>query len=199
MKTWIVTGGAASGKSTFCRLLQARVPGSHLFSSDEEVHKQLARQPVKEELVAGFGPGVLDSNGEVSRPFLRAVVFADLQARARLEGLLHPLVREAFSAVKEELLSGRKAQLLIAEVPLFYESPVVFAADQVIVVATGPDVQQERLTGPRGLDAETASRIRSVQWPLSRKLDPADKVVWNEGSPRMLELQADLLASQFHP
>ena len=103
------------------------------------------------------------------------------------------VVRKALTALKARLEEGRNTQLLIAEVPLFYESAGEFPADLVIVVATEGTMQQQRLTGPRNLDPDTAGRIRSAQWPLSRKLEPADIVVWNEGSLPLLSLQARIL------
>lgn len=66
----------------------------------------------------------------------------------------------------------------------------------MIVVAVGTTVQMERLTGQRGLDVATAERICAAQWPLSRKLEAANKVIWNEGSSELLKLQAQLLLQQ---
>lgn len=199
MKTWIVTGGAASGKSLLCQTLGEIVPCSAFFGSDETVHSLLARPDVIALLSAEFGPGVLDSDGCVNRSALREVVFTDAGARSKLEAILHPLVFEALMTRHDALVRGRKSELLIAEVPLFYESCATFPADLVIVVATGATLQQERLTGLRGLDQSTAERIRSAQWPLSRKLESADKVVWNEGNRALLTLQAQILVQQLDP
>jgi dephospho-CoA kinase len=197
MKTWIVTGGAASGKSTFARLLHELAESALHFSSDETVHELLGRPEVVEKLKAAFGPQILDAAGAVDRGKLREIVFKEgaESPRRLLEGILHPLVRTELEKLREE--GGvKKAQLLIAEVPLFYESAYDYQADLVIVVAVGPAIQMERLTGQRGLDKATAERICAAQWPLSRKLDAADKVIWNEGSAELLKLQAQLLLQQ---
>ncbi len=198
MKTWIVTGGAASGKSTFARLLGELADGAMLYSSDASVHRLLGKPEMAAILSKEFGVQVLNEKKEVDRVRLREAVFdgADQEKRKRLEALLHPLVRADFESVRTEAEQGKKTQLLIAEVPLFYESAHDYQADLVIVVAVGPTVQLERLTGQRGLDPETAERIRSAQWPLSRKLDAAPKVLWNEGSAELLKLQAQLLLQQ---
>lgn len=197
MKVWIVTGGVASGKSTFCRLLSEACPGAAvIFDSDRCVHELLSTPAVAAQVADAFGRHVLNTQGTVDRQALRSVAFADDAARRRLESILHPGVVHALATLKAELEGQRNTQLLIAEVPLFYESSREFPADLVIVVATEGAMQQQRLTGPRSLDPDTAERIRSAQWPLSRKLEPADIVVWNEGSLPLLRLQARLLVQQ---
>jgi dephospho-CoA kinase len=196
MKVWIVTGGVASGKSRFCQYLAEATRSSVVFDSDRCVHDLLATQGVAERVAAEFGPGVLDASHRIDRKALGAVVFGDDAARKRLEAILHPEVARALATLRTRLEQERNTQLLIAEVPLFYESSGEFPADLVIVVATEGTMQQQRLTGPRNLDPDTAGRIRSAQWPLSRKLEPADVVVWNEGSLPLLSLQARILVQQ---
>lgn len=196
MKVWIVTGGIASGKSLFCQLLQKGVPASALFSSDAVVHDLLETPQLAVGLAAEFGQAILDPEGRIDRQVLRAAVLKTEEARRRLEAILHPAVYRTLETQRSQLEQKRNTQLLIAEVPLFYESSGQFPADLVIVVATGATLQQERLTGPRSLDPVTAERFRAAQWPLSRKLDPADKIVWNEGSLTLLELQARILVQQ---
>jgi dephospho-CoA kinase len=196
MKMWIVTGGVASGKSQFCKLLLEAASSAVVFDSDRCVHELLGSPDVAERVAAEFGPGVLQPTGEVDRQALRAIVFGDETARKRLESLLHPEVVRSLTTLRTRLAGERNTQVLIAEVPLFYESVGEFPADLVIVVATEGAMQQQRLTGPRNLDPDTAGRIRSAQWPLSRKLEPADIVVWNEGSLPLLSLQATILVQQ---
>jgi dephospho-CoA kinase len=196
MKVWIVTGGVASGKSKFCALLAEAAAGAVLFDSDREVRELLATPAVLAQLTEMLGTTVLDARGGLDRQALRGVVFGNEAARKALEALLHPVVYGKLAGLKAELEEGRNTQLLIAEVPLFYESASEFPADLVIVVATEATLQQQRLTGPRKLDPDTAGRIRSAQWPLSRKLEPADVIVWNEGSLPLLRLQATILAQQ---
>jgi dephospho-CoA kinase len=196
MKVWIVTGGVASGKSQFCRLLADAAPGVVVFDSDRCVHELLGTPAIAHRIAAEFGGGVLQATGEVDRQALRAIVFGNETARKRLESLLHPEVVQALTTLRDRLTGERNTQVLIAEVPLFYESVGEFPADLVIVVATEGAMQQQRLTGSRNLDPDTAGRIRSAQWPLSRKLEPADIVVWNEGSLPLLSLQARILVQQ---
>jgi dephospho-CoA kinase len=196
MKVWIVTGGVASGKSKFCQLVAELVPSAVIFNSDRVVHELLDTPAIAREVGSALGSHVLDSAGRIDKNALRSAVFEHETQRKRLESILHPGVYQALVDLKARLEGGRNTQLLIAEVPLFYESAGEFPADLVIVVATEGTMQQQRLTGPRNLDPDTAGRIRSAQWPLSRKLEPADIVVWNEGSLPLLSLQAQLLVQQ---
>lgn len=196
MKTWIVTGGIASGKTLFSQMLKRALPSAVLFSSDQVVSGLLREREVIQILKQAYGPDILTESGEISRSAMRQIVFDNEKRRQELEAILHPRVYAALECLQSELAAGRNTELLIAEVPLFYESRGEFPSALVIVVATGATLQQERLTGPRSLDPDTAERIRAAQWPLTRKLDPADKVVWNEGSLTLLDLQAQLLAKQ---
>jgi dephospho-CoA kinase len=167
-----------------------------VFDSDRCVHELLGSPAMAQKVAEEFGAEVLDAEGKVNRKVLRSRVFEDEGARKRLESLLHPGVMAALTELKARLERDRNTQVLIAEVPLFYESVGEFPADLVIVVATEGTMQQQRLTGPRNLDPDTAERIRSAQWPLSRKMEPADIVVWNEGSLPLLSLQARILVQQ---
>src|SRR4051812_19111514 len=143
MKVWIVTGGVASGKSNFCRLLADAVPSAVVFDSDRCVHELLESEAVARQVAAEFGPGMLGADGRVERQALRAVVFGNDAARRRLESLLHPAVAQALADLRARLEQERNTQLLIAEVPLFYESAGEFPADLVIVVATEGAMQQQ--------------------------------------------------------
>lgn len=196
MKTWIVTGGAASGKSHFCRLLGEMSPHVVVFSSDEAVHQIYQAPESAAALAKILEPSVLGPDGLISRPALRELAFRDSTVRAKLEKFLHPQVYAKLADLVRETREAGKAQVLIAEVPLFYESGSDFPADAVIVVASEARVQHDRMTGERGLNADTAQRILDIQWPLRRKLELADKVVWNEGSLELLRFQAQLLLQQ---
>lgn len=197
MKTWIVTGGAASGKSTFCQMLVDLAPEKVVaFSSDAAVHALYERPETATALSSLLGVEVAGEDGKISRPALREVAFRDPSVREKLENYLHPQVLNAMKELQTASQVTGKAQVLIAEVPLFYESDSDFPADAVIVVASEAKVQRDRMTGERGLNADTAQRILDVQWPLRRKLELADKVVWNEGSADLLRLQAQILLQQ---
>lgn len=192
MKSWVVTGGAGTGKSSFCRLLCEK-SGSQvaLFSCDVQVHILLGDQPVIQRLCELFGPGILDEgSGQIDRAKLRALVFEDEPSRRRLEAELHPLVLRELEAKRAEAESSAKAKVFVAEVPLYHEIGASVKTDKVIVVAASRSVQRSRLMEHRQLDEQTAERMLDSQLPMAEKISRADLVVWNDGASGLLEAQA---------
>jgi transcription termination factor Rho len=191
----VVTGGVASGKSFLCRHLATTCPYSVGFSSDEVVGRLLSEPSIVSVLTDRFGMGIVSENGELKKAALRELVFADAVARGELEGILHPLV---FNALENDTNRARElgSKVLVAEVPLFYETQGTFKPDLVVLVATRSHLQLQRMVTERGLAVKAADDVIQAQWPLDRKLVLADVVIWNEGTPALLAMQADLLSKQ---
>lgn len=159
MKTWAITGGIACGKSTVSRLFATC--GAQLASADEDARAVLAEgEPTRDAVLATFGT--------IDRAELAAKIFADPEARQRLNALMHPAIRQrmraTIAAAKAELAPG----LLLYEVPLLYEGGLESWFEGVIAVAAHPQVQLERLRA-RGLSDDEA-RLR-----LLSQLDPEEK------------------------
>jgi dephospho-CoA kinase len=198
MKTWVVTGGAATGKSSFCKAVLDLEPRARLTSSDEIVHGLLAEAQTARAVAELFGREILEPGGGVNRALLRTRVFASEQDRQKLEALLHPLVYDRLEKARSAAVA-EGVQLFIAEIPLFYEGSRTFPADRVILVAAGDASQQRRMMETRGLDESTAQLILAAQLPLARKLELATTVVWNEGSRELLQSQAQILLQPSDP
>ena len=198
MKTWVVTGGAATGKSSFCRAVLDLEPAARVASSDEIVHDLLADPETVRGITRAFGTEVLDPSGAVERAALRARAFASTEARKQLEDLLHPPVYARLEMART-IAAAEGVQLFVAEIPLFYEGSRTFPADRVILVAADDAAQIRRMRDARGLDDATAQRIIAAQLPLAWKLELADTVVWNEGSSELLQYQVQLLLQPTDP
>lgn len=196
MKVWIVTGGAACGKSHFCKMLQNSHEKTALFSSDQVVHSLLNEAEIRRDIAIELGRAITLEDGNIDKKALRETVFRDQIQRQKLEAILHPRVFAAFQKYREQLREASETQLLIAEVPLFYETNADLAEDLAIVVATDPSVQLKRLTKERGLEASIAISLLQAQMPLSKKMELADIVIWNDGSEKALEIQAHILLQQ---
>jgi len=138
-----LTGGIGSGKSTTCAFL--RELGAATISADDLVHELLAETTVVDRVERHFGPGFVAGEA-VDRPALAHLVFADDEALDWLEGLLHPLVRrrvEEWARAQEAL--AQRPPLLVAEVPLLFESGFEGGFDYVMLVTAPEALRRRRL------------------------------------------------------
>jgi dephospho-CoA kinase len=182
-----LTGGVATGKSTFDGFLRARHPFAH-FDADACVHELLdADAAVITEITQEFGPAVRNAAGGIDRKQLRGIVFADSQARARLEKILHPIVRERWQSLRRDCLESGKD--LLCNIPLLFETSAEDYFDRTLVVAASTEQQRARMA-LRGLDDSMIDAVLASQWPMKEKVRQASLVVWNDGSRDSLERQA---------
>ncbi len=192
-----LTGGIATGKSTFAGALRAL--GVPVIDADQLAREVVAPgTPALAAIAAAFGPAILDPRGALDRRALGAAVFADPAARRRLEEITHPAIRAAMAAATSRLAAGG-VDLAVYETPLLYEVGLDAALDLVIVVAAPPEAQVARLRARDGLSAAEAEARLAAQWPIAEKIARADVVIDNgdaRGSlaPRAARLLADLRA-----
>ena len=187
-----ITGGIATGKSTLTQMLLRQLPAK-AFDADECAHDLLEHDlDVQAAVRAQLGPSVFGSDGKPDRAVLRDVVFGDEYARALLEKILHPIIREHWSALAATARSGKK--WLCFDIPLLYETGVEAQFDRVIVVACSSETQRQRLSAARGLSDDLADRIVAAQLDLREKISRCHHLIWNDSTPASLEGQATLLA-----
>jgi len=139
--------------------------------------------PALAELRCLYVEDYFNPDGSLNRSRLAQLVFADPEARRRLDGLIHPLVAQKLQAQFADL-ERRGVELVMVEVPLLFETGREAAFDRVIVVAAPEALQIRRL---RGRDRREEAEIRgilSAQWPVADKVARADYVVDNAGSRR---------------
>jgi dephospho-CoA kinase len=162
-----VTGGIGAGKSETLRAFQRR--GVPICSSDEIVHRLIATDPeVRAALEERFGTTDRSRIGEI--------VFSDRNELAWLEGLLHPRVRAAYAAWREEL----DAPVAVVEIPLLYETGGERQFDAVVVVTAPEDVRAARSSVPAD---GRASRLIADDEKVRR----ADFAFVNDGSLEELD------------
>jgi len=194
MRSIGITGGVATGKSTVARhlfeLLGQSVP-VELFSSDFEARRLTDSDlVVQEEIRAAFGVQVFDSGGNLVRDRLRDLVFHDGAARKVLESILHPRIREAWIS-----RTGGDG-LLLAEIPLLYETGAESYFDRIIVTACSRGSQVERIIVERRLLKELAEQIIQAQMDLEEKIRRADWVVWTDCPPSITAQQVNLISQE---
>ena len=184
-----LTGGIACGKSTVARLLARK--HAYLICADEAARAALGKgQPAWRQVVRTFGKRILTTDGNIDRKKLGALVFASPRKRARLEAIVHPHVRRQWRRQLARCAGERKFRAAVVDVPLLYEVNIAKLFDAVVVVAASRATQLKRLR-ERGLSGREAEARIGAQWPIQRKIDLADYVVWNDGSLPLLRQQVN--------
>jgi len=186
-----VTGGIGSGKSTFSKMLADHL-GARLFDADSAARELLESDPaVCQEITTELFAEAYSPDGKPDRAAIRRLVFHDPAAKARLESILHPRIRERWTQLAAEC--RQNATPLVVEIPLLFETGAERFFDRIVTVACSHETQLAR-TAARGLPRDEAESIIRSQLPLERKTSLAHFVVWNDGSLTNLENQASELA-----
>ena len=120
-------------------------------------------------------------DGSLDRRALGLVVFGDPQARADLEAIVHPLVREATAAWLDRLAAAGES-LAVADIPLLYETGRDRDFDRVIVTSCPPSQQVARVVERDGLTPAQAEARIAAQMPTDAKVQKADFVVDTGGT-----------------
>lgn len=187
-----ITGGIATGKTTFCECLRKICPEAKFFNADNSARELVDLDPdVKQELLREFGPETYFPGGDLNRERLRAIVFQDAAKKSALEQILHPRIRQQWSA--EAKTYRNSPDFFFADIPLLYETGGETLCDRVVVVACSRDVQLARLWQRSRLDRSVAGKIIDSQMALNEKIKRADHVVWNNGERAVLAGQAEAL------
>lgn len=187
-----LTGGIASGKSLVASRLQEL--GAVLIDADA-----IARQVVEpgtpglERVVEAFGQGILDQDGRLDRPQLGSIVFRDARQREVLNGIIHPLVREAAAAIAAAAGAG---DIVVQDIPLLVETGQVSNFHLVLVVDAPDDVRLQRMVEFRGMTPEDARSRMAAQATRQARNAAADVLLSNAGTREELLAQVDALWDQ---
>ncbi|MEA5053327.1 MAG: dephospho-CoA kinase, partial [Propionicimonas sp.] len=167
-----LTGGIGSGKSAVAELLAGH--GAVIIDADLLAREAVAPgSPGLAAVVDAFGPGVLAPDGGLDRPSLGRLVFADADARARLNGIVHPQVRR-LAAEREAALSP--SAVAVHVIPLLVETGQQGSFDLVVVVDVDEATQLRRIVTRDGLpESEARARIQA-QASRAERLASADAV-----------------------
>lgn len=172
-----LTGGIASGKSAVSAAFARR--GIPILDADLIAREVVEPgQPALDAVVAAFGSGILGPDGRLDRTALRAVVFAQPAARQRLEAILHPAIRQAFTAASAS--AGGPYQ--VHAIPLLAESGRAAEYERVLVVDCPRETQLQRLLSRDQETPERAAAILAAQATREARLAIATEVVTNTGT-----------------
>lgn len=180
-----LTGGIGCGKSTVADLFAAR--GASIVDTDQIAHSLTAPNgAAMPALVAAFGADYADARGALDRKKMRELVFSDAAAKAKLEAILHPRIRQATLAAAAEATGS----YVIFAVPLLVESGGwVERVDRVLVIDCLESLQVARVMARNGLSEEQVKAIMATQATRAMRLAAADDVIDNNGDLAALEPQ----------
>ena len=199
-----ITGGIATGKSTFCRLIREMMPEARFFDADQAAHLLTDQDPESREAIRdAFGAEVYSAAGHLNRGKLRAIILASPSKRTVLEQILHPRIRRQWSA--EARSYRNSSDFFFADIPLLYETGGETLCDRVVVVACSAAVQLRRLMqrqsagdqvseNHRLMNENQAMEMMETQMPVQEKVRRADHVIWNnDGLPALTGQARDLV------
>lgn len=186
MKVYGLTGGIGMGKSAATELLKGR--GVPVVDTDVLAHQLVEPgQPALAEIREAFGNEVIDVAGRLNRSLLASRVFGHEEERRRLEAILHPRIRQAWQTrIQQWNKAGMERAMVV--IPLLFETGAEKEVDETICVACSAPTQRHRLEA-RGWTTEQIKQRIQAQWPITKKMDQADYLIWNEGSMEILEAQ----------
>ncbi len=197
MTRWRIglTGGIGSGKSTLARLLQGA--GADVIDADALARACTAPGGAAMPAIeARFGADVLTPEGALDRDRMRALAFAQPDARRALEAIVHPLVGRAI----DDAVRAARSRCVVLDIPLLAESAGRWSArlDRVVVVDCEEATQRRRVMARNGWSAPAVDAVMAQQASRAQRRAIADVVVVNEGeSIDPLRAQAQRLAQRF--
>lgn len=185
MSAWILglTGGIGSGKTAASDHFQRL--GITVVDADVVAREVvLPGAPALDGIRARFGAGILLPDGQLNRPALREIVFADPAARRDLEAITHPAIREG---LRQQLGAATSAYAILAS-PLLFESGQSAMTPHVLVIDVPEALQRERAARRDGVSLAQIEAIMAAQWTRAQRLVKADDILENVGT--LADLQA---------
>jgi dephospho-CoA kinase len=186
-----LTGGIASGKSYVASLLEQL--GASTIDADVVAREVVVPGTIGfSQVVDEFGEQLLQPTGEINRQLLGAMIFSDPTKRARLESILHPLIRQRTL----QLISEQKSEIVVYVVPLLIEAAVDYPFDAVVTVEAGEANQVSRLMNSRGLSLEDARLRISAQTGSETRIARANYVIDSSGTKEQTKAQVTSVWTQ---
>jgi dephospho-CoA kinase len=184
-----LVGGIGSGKSAVAAELARR--GARIVSGDQLGHEALRQPEVRERIVARWGKELLGPDGEIQRPKLAAIVFADEAQRTALEALTHPWIRRRIEEEVCRLKADPAVKLIVLDAAILLEAGWNGVCDRLVYVDAPREVRVERVARQRGWAPGALEQRELAQLPLTQKQVRADHVLDNSSSLDHLSRQVD--------
>lgn len=190
----ILTGGIGCGKSTTARLLALH--GFRIIDADEISHKTLGI--AKESVIKEFGDSILATDTKeqsIDRTKLGNIVFQDSMKKAKLESILHPIIRQHI--IEECAILEAKQSPFFIDIPLYFESAYKYPARFVICVYATRDMQLQRIQKRNNLSTEEAIRRIDSQIDIETKKTQSDFIIDNTNDLKSLQQNIESFLQTF--
>jgi dephospho-CoA kinase len=187
-----LTGGIGSGKSIVASRFQKL--GMPVIDADT-ITRELVEpgQPALREIVAQFGPDILQPDGRLDRPYLRDRIFSNPDDRRILEDILHPLAQKEV----QQRIARLKAPYCILSVPLLIESGWSAMVDRILVVDSPREAQVQRTITRDKTSRQQVEAIIDSQVDRETRLAAADDILENDSDLASLYSQVDILHEEY--
>lgn len=187
-----ITGGVATGKTTFRKMLLKRFPVG-CFDADAFARELLdGDEIVRRQVLERISPEAYGSDGQPNRPLIREIVYRDAAKRHALEAILHPAIRARWNA--EALEARRLGKSFVVDIPLLFETGAESHFDSIVTVACTSETQLIRLRENRSLDRVIAEKMIASQMDIALKIRSSTYVIWNDGPYNALIPQVENLS-----
>lgn len=192
-----LTGNIGSGKTFVASIFQTL--GMPVFFADNDAKKLYERDDVKTQLRLLYGDAIFSNSGELDKKALAGIVFSDEDKLQKINGLIHPLVRENFINWMNLRMN---ASYVIYEAAILFESGHYKNLDNVILVTAPEDVRIQRVMDRDGSSREEVMARISHQMAEEKKIPLADYIIRNDGRemviPQVMEVHRKLLEISGH-
>jgi len=186
-----LTGQIGSGKSLAASFLMEL--GAAVIDADALARQVVAPgQPAYAEISAAFGPAYLLDGGALDRKALSALIFADEEARLRLNSITHPRIyAEAKRLIAQYAAQGR--ELIVLEAALLIGSDFIDVLDEIWFISAPAEQIYARLALRDNLSKEEIALRLKAQLPVYVQEIQADRLIINDGSAQKLRAQLEAL------
>ena len=187
-----LTGGIGSGKTTVTQMFEKL--GARIIDADVIVRElSSAGKPAYHAIIRLFGPEVVDDNQGLRRHLIRQLIFANAGLKARLEAILHPLVRTEI----EKRIADNSHPYSIISIPLLFEGNSAYNIDRILVIDVLEELQVARAAGRDGVDHLEIQNIIATQIDRNQRLERADDVINNDADIASLQAQVCQLHKKY--
>ena len=193
MKKIGITGGIATGKTTFLNIIKSL--GFPVFSSDEIVRELYKEPEIKAQLLKIFGQEILNSDGGINKNKILKKILENSELKTKLEMLFHPIVKKKLLEFFKDA-EKNQYKIAFAEVPLLFEAGWQSIFDEIWVITCSKETQIKRIK-EKGNYADLFFQLSEKQIPLEEKEKKAHRIFSSEKLPDELKKELKILLKEY--